>query len=105
MTLSTAQRRPLGLVTSAFLLILLTACGPSSNAKTLAASAAGLPPLPLELRQCFEQVYKMPGKKGTPFSNSQVVEIIGGLRGSEAEKTDCGRRLIAFYDDVSKGRK
>ncbi len=105
MALSTAQRRPLGLLASAFLLILLTACGPSSGAKTLATSVAGLPPLPLELRQCFKQVYQMPGKKGTPFTNEQVVSIIGGLRGSEAEKTDCGRRLISFYDNVAKGRK
>ncbi len=46
----------------------------------------------------------MPGEKGTPWTAEQSVQIIGGLRGSELEKTDCGRRLLAFWDDVAAGR-
>lgn len=73
--------------------------------RVLADSPAALPPLPLELRACFDKAYRIPGKKGSPITNAQAVAIIGGLKGSELAKTDCGRRLIAFYDDVSRGRK
>lgn len=89
----------------ASLLTLLTACGASSTGPVLAQKAAGLPPVPSELRVCFDRVFQFPGEKGTGYSKEQTVAIIGGLRGSELGKTDCGRRLLAFYDDVAAGRK
>ena len=64
-----------------------------------------LPPVPVDLRLCFNSVFMFPGDRGVAWTNEQTVAIIGGLRGSELEKTDCGQRLLAFYDDVAAGRK
>ncbi len=71
----------------------------------LAQKAAGLPPVPHELRVCFDNTFKLPGKKGEGWTNAQAIGIIGGLRNSELGKTDCGKRLLRFYDDVAAGRK
>jgi hypothetical protein len=102
MSSRTVRKLPLALLACAFLLTSLTACATSPK---YVAAATGLPAVPAELRVCFDEVFKFPGKRGTGFSNEQAVAIIGGLRGSELEKTDCGRRLLAFYDDVATGRR
>jgi hypothetical protein len=64
-----------------------------------------MPSVPHELRTCFEEVFSLPGKRGAGWTNEQAISIIGGLRDSELAKTDCGRRLLAFYDDVAAGRR
>lgn len=31
----------------------------------------------------------------------RVIYLIAALKKSESQKTDCGKRLIAFYDNLS----
>lgn len=35
------------------------------------------------------------------MNKARVIFLIGALKRSEAEKTECGKRLVAFYDNVS----
>jgi len=37
------------------------------------------------------------------LTKSQVFGLIARLRRSELEKAQCGRRALAFYDDLRKG--
>lgn len=95
------------LLTSAFLLTSLTGCATFGNSASSisAASAANLPPVPGYLRRCFNEVVVIPGERGTPLTREQAVTTLGELSASELRKTDCGRQLLAFYDDVAKGRR
>ena len=58
------------------------------------------PELPADLRLCFEQT--VPAPRQGVMTKAEVLAIISKLKASEAEKTDCGARLIAFYDSLSK---
>lgn len=59
------------------------------------------PVLPVDIRLCFETL--VPAPPPGPLSKAQVVKLIANLKASEAEKTDCGKRLIEFYDGLSLG--
>lgn len=58
--------------------------------------------MPTHLRVCFQQVTGLPAGEWT---SARTAEVIGKLRKSELDKTDCGRQLLQFYDDVSAGRR
>lgn len=58
-----------------------------------------LPPIPSDLRQCFVGTVELPGQ--AEWDGEIVARVIADLRVSEASKTDCGRRLIAFYEDLA----
>lgn len=36
------------------------------------------------------------------MTKGRVIFLISALKRSEAVKTDCGKRLVAFYDNVAK---
>ncbi|QWK78610.1 hypothetical protein [Ochrobactrum sp. BTU1] len=63
-------------------------------------SAPVYPELPADLRLCFDK--EVPQPKQGPLTKKQVIALIASLKTSEAEKTACGKRLIAFYDNLSK---
>lgn len=58
--------------------------------------------MPTHLRTCFQQVTGLPAGAWT---SAQTAEVIGKLRKSELDKTDCGRQLLQFYDEVAAGRR
>lgn len=70
----------------------LTGCATSGLVKP------SYPVLPADLRVCFNET--VPAPKG-PMSKGQVLNLIAALKESETAKTDCGARLISFYDSLS----
>jgi hypothetical protein len=87
------MHRTMSLLASAFLLMTLTACDEFSDRQVLLAAVPG------DLRTCFGEVVapQLP-PPGQPVTRRQIVELVGRLRESEVARTQCGRRLLAFYD-------
>ncbi len=79
-------------ITSALVALTLTGCVTSGPIKP------SYPELPVDLRVCFHET--VPAPKGS-MSKGQVLNLIAALKQSETSKTDCGKRLVAFYDNVS----
>jgi len=77
----------------ACLLPMLSACV-SSGSK----GGAQLPDIPADVRQCFNQI--VPKPPAGAMTDGDVILLVSKLKRSEAQKTDCGRRLIAWYDDI-----
>jgi hypothetical protein len=73
----------------------LSACATSGNRIV----APHYPELPADLRVCFETSVAPPSSG--VMTKKRVIFLIAALKKSETEKTDCGKRLIAFYDNVS----
>ena len=74
----------------------LSGCA-TSGSKIVAPS---YPELPADLRVCFDVTVAAP--KAGPMTKAQVIAKIAELKRSEAQKTDCGKRLISFYDSLSR---
>lgn len=36
------------------------------------------------------------------MTKKRVIKLIAALKKSETQKNDCGKRLITFYDNISK---
>lgn len=81
-------------------LLTLTACGSLSIQKT-----RELPEVPADLQVCFEKRVGVPGKPGTPLTRRQTHQLITALWASDANKTRCGRRLLAFITNLQPGKK
>ncbi len=77
------------------MLVTLTGCVTSGTAK-----APVYPVLPADLRVCFDETVPAPAEG--PMTKARVMFLIGSLKRSEAKLSDCGQRLVAFYDNVSK---
>jgi len=77
------------------LLLTLSGCATFGN-KTVAPV---YPVLPADLTVCFNS--QVPAPKAGSLSKGQVMALIAALRKSETEKTECGRRLIAFYESLA----
>jgi len=75
----------------------LTLSGCATSGSKLVAPS--YPELPADLRVCFETV--VPAPKQGPMTKAQVILKIAELKRSETQKTDCGKRLIAFYDSLA----
>ncbi len=80
------------LAVSALLLTTLTACEPSGT-------DAALPPIPADVRVCFASV--VPAPRPGAMTAAEIARLIADLRRSDLAKTQCGRRLIGFYDTVA----
>lgn len=72
----------------------LTACASSGRLKP-----TSLAPVPGDIRACFNHLVPAP-KRGS-MSKRQVVELIAALKKSEVSKSQCGQRLIKFYENQS----
>lgn len=83
------------LVVSALAVLTMSGCATSG-------SSLWLPPpvIPADLRVCFD--HTVPAPKRGPLTKSDVFRLITKLKLSEAEKVECGKRLIAFHDNISK---
>ncbi len=84
------------LVASVCLALTLSGCATFGNK----LPAPVYPELPADLRLCFDK--EVPQPKEGPLTKKQVITLIASLKASEVEKTACGKRLIAFYDNLSK---
>ena len=78
---------------SVSLLLMLTGCATFGSPKTNT-----LPPLPSDLRVCFESTVEAPDPGS--LSRAEVIRLIAELKRSETLKTFCGKRLIAFYETL-----
>lgn len=73
----------------------LSACGPSGNSPvTTKTVMAGIPG---DLRTCFRKM--VPTPKAGEMTKAEAFELIAALKKSEFAKTQCGQRLIRFYDE------
>lgn len=79
------------------MVLTLTACVPFGKTKL------GLPQLPGEYDQCFSKKVAQPSA-GT-ITKKQVFALIAALKKSETAKSQCGKRLISFYEGLAKGTK
>ena len=87
---------------SALLAMMLTACVTSYDLQQ-AAPKLDLPPVPAGLKICFDKA-PAPAPPGN-LSRAQVFAILADLKASDQAKTDCGRRLIAWFEDLARGFK
>lgn len=52
--------------------------------------------IPGEIVRCFNQL--VPAPQVGPKTKADVVQLIVALKKSERQKSDCGKRLIGFYE-------
>lgn len=69
-----------------------------TSGKSLVPVTPALPPLPADLKVCFDEI--VPEPQPGPMNKGAVMKLIASLKKSEAEKTACGLRLIAFYESL-----
>ena len=74
-------------------------CAGSSIVRTRPA----IPEVPADLQVCFEWRVKVPGAPGTPLTAEQTHRLVTALWASDANKTRCGRRLLAFLSNLQPG--
>lgn len=79
---------------------MLTGCGTLSKVR----SRPDIPEIPADLQVCFDQKVKVPGKRGTPLTQEQITVLITQLWASDANKTRCGKRLLAFITNLKPGK-
>jgi hypothetical protein len=80
---------------SALVLTTLSGCA-TSGSKTTAPTTT-LAPVPSDMDACFSRFVPKP-PKGQPSTKQQAYNLIGALKRSELEKSQCGKRLIQFYE-------
>lgn len=81
---------------AASVLMLTTLAGCATFSAGRDEHVAALSPVPRDLRVCFNRLTPMPPEG--PMSKSQTIALIAALRKSEVAKSQCGKRLIAFYE-------
>jgi hypothetical protein len=57
-----------------------------------------MPPVPTDIVKCFDELVPPP-KRGT-MTQEQTFTLIAALKRSEKAKSQCGKRLIAWYEDL-----
>jgi hypothetical protein len=77
---------------------LLVAC---QTVPTAVVSEQPLPVAPDRYRLCFAGVTDLPPGA---WSAAVTADVVGRLRVSELEKTDCGRDFLEWYDELRAGR-
>lgn len=78
------------MLASALALTMLTACENSGDGRITLAH------LPGDIRLCFDKL--VPAPPAGALSRQQIVQLISDLKRSELAKSQCGKRLIGFYD-------
>jgi hypothetical protein len=56
--------------------------------------------VPAGVEACFAKYVKLPPG---PLNRKAVVRLIAELKRSEVAKSQCGRRLLGFYNSIAKG--
>ena len=74
--------------------LLLTACAGSGVNLN-----APVPPqaVPADLRTCFDRL--VPEPQQLTMTARELIGLVAALKRSELEKSQCGKRLLRFYDD------
>lgn len=67
--------------------------GPKPNAETR------LPPIPAGIAACLDREIAAP----TRGNKRAIAALIEQFRRNDVAKTRCGRRLIAYYENIKKG--
>ena len=75
----------------------LTNCVPYGGSP----SGINLPPPPSDLSACFARLVPMPA--AGVITRKDIVALVAALRASEAAKSACGKRLLAWYDAEAAG--
>lgn len=81
--------------------VAIAGCGHTVGPRVPPPEAQKLPAVPEDLRLCFAGVVDLPAGA---WSAEVTGELFTEVRKSELRKTDCGRRLLKWYEDVSAGR-
>ena len=82
---------------SVCLALMLTNCATFGQNRVQPNPLATLDPIPSDIQVCFDKVVPRP-KKG-PMTKSETIKHIGTLLESDLMKSECGHRLIAFYNN------
>lgn len=79
----------------------LTGCGSFGPQVPLPESRVDLPPVPADLKLCFERKVGVPPKG--KMSKRDLFALIDKLKTSADGKDDCGVRLTCWYEDIARG--
>ena len=79
---------------SALVLLTLTGCAGSGSKEPLPQPT--LAPVPVDMRQCFSSL--VPKPPAGEMTKQQAFALIAALKRSELMKSQCGKRLIEFYE-------
>lgn len=79
--------------------LLLAGCVSTAGVST----RPDLPAVPSELRSCFAGVVDLPAQ--AEWDAETAARALVRVRKSELVKTDCGRRLLALYNNLKRGLK
>lgn len=90
------RSRPGSRIARLLLLLTLTGCAASGVPDT----KLELPPVPSELRTCFEKIVPPPARG--PLTKRQIFRLIADLKASADDKDACGQRLVAWYEDFAR---
>jgi hypothetical protein len=63
---------------------------------TSGSSGTALAPIPGDIVTCFDSI--VPAPKQATLTKRDIVRLIGDLKKSEQSKSQCGKRLIGYYD-------
>lgn len=63
-----------------------------------------LPPAPADLKACLESG-GVPPPPDRDMTRRELAALVGALKTSEIEKSQCGKRLIAWYAELAQGIK
>lgn len=77
---------------------MLSGCVSSGSVEVRPTQLAEIPP---DVRSCFVKLVPMPALGR--MTARQAYELIGALKKSELAKSQCGQRLIQFYDRQQPG--
>jgi hypothetical protein len=76
-------------------MLTLTACA-TSGSNTPVPPQVSLAAVPADMKACFSSMVPKPPKG--EITRQQAYNIIAALKRSELVKSQCGKRLIAFYE-------
>jgi hypothetical protein len=80
---------------SVCLLTALTACVHSGTPNSVKLAA-----VPSDIRVCFNRLVPAPARG--EMKQSDMLRLVADLKRSELKKSECGKRLLAFYDTQQK---
>ena len=63
---------------------------------TSGSNGTSLAPIPGDIVTCFDSI--VPAPKKQELTKKDIVRLIGDLKKSEMSKSQCGKRLIGYYD-------
>lgn len=81
---------------SALAALTLTGCAGFGASKVPTPEQTTLAPIPADMRVCFDTA--VPKPPAGNLTRAQAFAIIAALKRSELMKSQCGKRLVQFYE-------